>query len=110
MFAKLTSIKLTSDRMSGQACLALRPTPVLPAAPVHANDNRAPRHRRDSARPVLTCRWIPAAAGGLECRWSLADGEAARPDGPRGARGAQRPIAAGGRPLALVAGRAHRAP
>jgi hypothetical protein len=110
MFAKLTSAKLTSTRLASHrgSC----PAAMLPVAPAHANDNHVTRHDRGgtAGRPVLTCRWIPAAAGGLECRWFLAGGEGAQPGESGKALRAQPPAAAGGRHLALVARRAHRAP
>jgi hypothetical protein len=103
MFAKLTSTKLTSNRVSPQACPGLRLEPMLRVASAHANDNRVTRHAQASAtkRPVLTCRWVSSAAGGLECRWFLADGEAT--DEP-GAAAFERPGAAGGRHLTFVVG------
>jgi hypothetical protein len=102
MFAKLTSTKLSWHRVSQQARPGLYPSSAPLVAPAHANDNRVMRHDRGGAlgRPVLTCRWVPAAGGGLECRWALADGETAWPG----------EVAASRRRLALVAGRAHRAP
>jgi hypothetical protein len=102
MFAKLTSTKLTSMRVPRH--LGLRPEPML-GAPAHANDNRITRASPAAAtgRPVLTCRWVPSATGGLECRW-FADGEATRPGEPGGAACGKRPVAAGGRRLTLVAG------
>jgi hypothetical protein len=105
MFAKLTSTKLTSNQLSRQACPGLRPEPMLLAAPTHANDN-VTRHSPDTAtrRPVLTCRWVPSAAGGLECRWDLADGEAPRRDETADAARVRRPVATGRRRLTLVAG------
>jgi hypothetical protein len=110
MFAKLTSTKLTPTRLASHRVPCPAPMPLV--APAHANDNHVTRHDRGGAagRPVLTCRWVPTAAGGLECRWFLADGDAAQPGEPRKAIRVQRPVAAGGRHLALVAGRAHRAP
>jgi hypothetical protein len=104
MFAKLTSTKLTSVRVPCQTHLGLRPEPML-RAPAHANDNRLTRTSGAAAigRPVLTCRWVPSAAGGLECRW-FADGEATRRDEPGGAACGERPAATGGRRLAPVAG------
>jgi hypothetical protein len=106
MFAKLTSTKLNPNRVARQASPGLRPEPMLCAAPGHANDNRVTRHSPDAAtkRPVLTCRWVPSAAGGLECRWVLADGEAARQDETADAARVRRPVATGRRRLALVAG------
>jgi hypothetical protein len=108
MFAKLTSTKLTSHCVPRQTRPGVCPAPMLLVA--HANDNHVTRRDGAAGRPVLTCRWVPAAAGGLECRWSLADGEAAQPGEPGKADRARRPVAAGGRLLALVAGRAHRDP
>jgi hypothetical protein len=104
MFAKLTSTKLTSNRVSRQARPELRLEPVPRVAPAHANDNRARRHVGDVGRPVLTCLWIPSAAGGLECRWMLADGEPTRPEESGDAARVQRPAALGGRRPALVVG------
>jgi hypothetical protein len=100
MFAKLTSTKLTSVRVPRY--LGRCPEPMLPA---HANDN-VTRHGRDAAtqRPVLTCRWVPSAAGGLECRWALADGEAARQDEAADAARVRRPVTTGRRRLTLIAG------
>jgi hypothetical protein len=102
MFAKLTSMRVLRHAGPG-----LRPVPVMNVTPAHANDNHASRHGDAGAagRPVLTCRWVPSATGGLECRWFLADSEATRPDDPGGAvQRARTPVAFGGRPLALVAG------
>ena len=98
--------KLTSNRVSRQARPGLRPEPVLLVAPAHANDNRVTRSPAGAARrPVLTCRWVPSEAGGLECRWFIADDEAARPaDQPGEAAVAQSPAAIGAPRLALVAG------
>jgi hypothetical protein len=107
MFAKLTSTKLTSNRVSRQSCIGLRGVPMLLA---HANDNHVTRHSSAGAagRPVLTCRWFPSAKGGLECRWFLADGEATRLEDRLDESGeaacVQRPVAVGGRHLALVKG------
>jgi hypothetical protein len=105
MFAKLTSTKINTNRVSRQACPGLRPEPMLLAAPAHANDN-VTRHSPDAAtrRPVLTCRWVVSAAGGLECRWDLADGEAARQDETADAARVRRPVTTGRRRLTLVAG------
>ena len=102
MFAKLTSTKLTSIRVPRHP--GLRPEPML-GVPAHANDNRVTRTNSAAAtgRPVLICRWVRSATGGLECRW-FADGEATRPDEPGGAACGERPVAAGGRHLALVVG------
>ncbi len=106
MFAKLTSARLNLNRVSRQAHPGLRPEPMLLAAPAHANDNHVTRHGPDAAtrRPVLTCRWVPSAAGGLECRWVLADGDAARQDETADAARGRRPVATGRRRLTLVAG------
>ncbi len=106
MFAKLTSARLNLNRVARQVCPGLHPEQALPVAPAHANDNRVTRHGPDAAtrRPVLTCRWVPSAAGGLECRWVLADGEAARQDETADAARVRRPVATGRRRLALVAG------
>ncbi len=103
MFAKLTSTKLTSNRVPEHACTGLRREPMLLG---HANDNRVTRHSSAGAagRPVLTCRWFPSAKGGLECRWFLADGEAIGLEDPGQAPCVHRPAAAGGRHLALVKG------
>jgi hypothetical protein len=110
MFAKLTSTKLTStkpnlNRVPRQTHPGLRPEPMLLVSPGPANDN-VTRHGPDAAtrRPVLTCRWIPSAAGGLECRWVLAEGEAARPDETADAARVRRPVATGRRRLMLIAG------
>jgi hypothetical protein len=102
MFAKLTSTNQTSNRVSRKQVSRQ----MLPVAPAHANDNRVTRHGPDVAtrRPVLTCRWVPSAAGGLECRWVLADGEAARQDETADAARVRRPVATGRRRLTLVAG------
>jgi hypothetical protein len=96
MFAKLTSTNQTPNRVSRQ---------MLLVAPAHANDN-VTRHGPDVAtkRPVLTCQWVPSAAGGLECRWVLADGEAARQDETADAARVRRPVTTGRRRLTLVAG------
>jgi hypothetical protein len=104
MFAKLTSTKLASMRAPRQAHPGLCPAPMLPFAHGHANDN-VTRHGPDAAtrRPVLTCRWVPSAAGGLECRWALAEGEAARPDETADAARVRRPVATGRRRLTLIA-------
>jgi hypothetical protein len=102
--------KLTLNQASRQARPGLRPAPMLRVAPAHANDNRAPRHAGGAGRPVLTCRWVASASGGLECRWSVVGGEATWPDGSGEAVRMRRPVAAGGQLLALVAGRAHRVP
>jgi hypothetical protein len=106
MFAKLTSTKLNPNRVARQTHPGLRPETILSGAPMHANDNRVTRHGPDAAteRPVLTCRWVPSAAGGLECRWVLADGEAARQDETADAARVRRPVATGRRRLTLVAG------
>lgn len=110
MFAKLTSIKLTStklasNRVSRQTHPGLCPEPMLLSASAPANDNRVMRTSpAATGRPALTCRWVPSATGGLECRWFLADGEATRPDEPGEAGCLQRRVAAGGRRLTLVAG------
>jgi hypothetical protein len=108
MFAKLTSTKLTSTRLTSSRVLrqkhsALRAAATRFVAPAHVNDNHASRHGTPAARPVLACRWVPAASGGLECCWFIADGEASRPDEPGGAARERRPIV-GGPHLALVAG------
>jgi hypothetical protein len=107
MFAKLTSTKLTStkltpNRVSRQPHPGQRPEPMLLVASGHANDNHIARHdpARATKRPALTCRWVPSATGGLECRWFLANGEAARAEEPGAA--CERPVAAGGRHLTLV--------
>jgi hypothetical protein len=102
MFAKLTSTKLNLNRVPRH--LGRCPEPML-GAPTHANDN-VTRHGPDAAtrRPVLTCRWVPSAAGGLECRWVLAEGEAARQDGAADAARVRRPVATGRRRLTLVSG------
>jgi hypothetical protein len=103
MFAKLTSFRMLQHTLP-----ALRREPVLLVAPVHANDNHASRHSRDGmAKPVLTCHWVPAATGGLECRWYAVRGEVTpnevtQPDDPGGAACAQTPVALGGRLFALV--------
>jgi hypothetical protein len=106
MFAKLTSTKLrstklTPNRMSRQPHPGLRPEMLLVASG-HANDNHVARRGPAEAtkRPVLTSRWVPSATGGLECRWLLADGEATRAEEPGAA--CERPVAAGGRHLTLV--------
>jgi hypothetical protein len=110
MFAKLTSTKLASIRVLRQKHSALSAAAVPFVAPAHANDNRASRHGRagTAERPVLTCRWVPSATGGLECRWYVTDQVTSkgvtRPDEPGGAARAQRPVALGGRLLPLVAG------
>jgi hypothetical protein len=106
MFAKLTSTRLNPNRVARQVCSGRRPQTMLCAAPAHTNDNHVTRHGPDAAtrRPVLTCRWAPSAAGGLECRWVLADGEAARQDETADAARVRRPVATGRRRLALVAG------
>jgi hypothetical protein len=100
---KLSSTKLSSNRVSRQPHLGLRPEPMLLVGSGHANDNRIARRGPAGAtkRPVLTCRWVPSATGGLECRWLVADGEATRADEPGAVR--ERPVAAGGRHLTLVA-------
>jgi hypothetical protein len=89
---------------SGVAAAAPRATPGADAARCvrHANDNHIARHdpARATKRPALTCRWVPSATGGLECRWFLANGEAARAEEPGAA--CERPVAAGGRHLTLV--------
>jgi hypothetical protein len=105
MFAKLTSTKLNLNRVPRQTHPGLCPVPMLRVAPGPANDN-VTRHGRDAAtrRPVLTCRWIPSAAGGLECRWALAEGETARPDEVADAARVRRPVATGRRRLTLIAG------
>jgi hypothetical protein len=105
MFAKLTSTKLTSMRALRHARPVLRPEPILGVAPVHANDNHlvGPSSAGARGRPALTCRWVATAAGRLECRWFLADSEAGAPDEPVGAlHRMQRPVALGGRRVALV--------
>jgi hypothetical protein len=106
VFAKLTSTRLTPNRVPRQTHLELRAEPMLGAAPAHANDNHVTRHGPDGAthRPVLTCRWVPSAAGGLECRWVLADGEASRQDETADAARVRRPVATGRRRLTLAAG------
>jgi hypothetical protein len=106
MFAKLTSTKLNPNRVSRQARPGFRPEPGLRVAPAHANDNHVTRHRSAEAaeRPVLTCRWVRSANGGLECRWFLVEREATRPDEPGGTAYVQQPVASGGRSLALVVG------
>ena len=98
---KLATTKLASIRVLRQAHFGLEP--MLRAAPAHANDNRVTPHSRTTERPVLSCRWVSSAGGGLECRWFLADGEATRPNEAGSAvRRMQRPVAVGGRPVALV--------
>jgi hypothetical protein len=110
MFAKLTSTKLSPNRVSPQSRPGLRPEPMLLVAPGHANDNHVTRHGPGAAtkRPVLACRWVPSATGGLECRWFLAT---ARHPGPRSPGPsspeeplASGPVAAGGPRLTLVVG------
>jgi hypothetical protein len=105
MFAKLTLTKLNLNRVPQQTHPGLRPETMLLDAPGHANDN-VTRHGPDAAtrRPVLTCQWVPSAAGGLECRWVLAEGEAARPDETADAARVRRPVATGRRRLTLIAG------
>jgi hypothetical protein len=108
MFAKLTSTKLTSNRVLRQKHSALGAAAVPFNAPAPVNDNHVSRHGPPAGRPVLTCRWVPSANGGLECRWSTSDqvtsSEVTRPDEPGGAAREQRPAAVGGPRLALVVG------
>jgi hypothetical protein len=100
MFAKLTSIQVLRHTRHGR-----RPEPVFHVASAHANDNHVTHSPAGAAeRPVLTCRWVLSAAGGLECRWFIAGSEGARPDEPGGGAFVQRPAAVGGPRLALVAG------
>jgi hypothetical protein len=73
MFAKLTSIPVVRQKY-----LALGAGATPSVAPVHANDNHISRR----GRPVLTCRWVPSAAGSLECRWQAISDEATVPAEP----------------------------
>jgi hypothetical protein len=97
MFAKLTSMQMLRRTRIG-----LRPAPMPRVAPAHANDNQVARGSAGATnRPVLTCRWVPSARGGLECRWEVA--RAAITDEPGGAARVQTPVVLRGRTLALVA-------
>jgi hypothetical protein len=100
MFAKLTSIQVLRHTRPGR-----RPVPMLRVAPTHANDNHVTHSSAGAAgRPVLTCRWVPSAAGGFECRWFIAGSEDTPPSEPGGGAFVQQPVTVGGPRLALIAG------